>query len=130
MLKEEMRISELVFFTVCHDLESSRSSPETKNEFKSFIQATKEWGMETKKRGKPIPVCYEQIATVGNWSLVLLRPLGGYVKHSSGFYLSKGRTVKRFYSPSIVCCWVRVVPWRIDTRAFMMWSVLGLNTSL
>lgn len=33
--------------------------------------------MET-KRGKPIPVCYEQIATVGNWSLVLLRPLGGY----------------------------------------------------
>ena len=34
MLKEEMRISELVFFTVCHDLESSRNSPETKNKFK------------------------------------------------------------------------------------------------
>lgn len=52
MLKEEMRISELVFFTVCHDLESSRSSPETKNEFKSFIQATKEWGYGDKKERK------------------------------------------------------------------------------
>ena len=34
MLKEEMRISELVFLTVCHDFESCRNRPETKNEFK------------------------------------------------------------------------------------------------
>ena len=34
VLKEEMRITELAFFSMCHGLESSRNRPETKNEFK------------------------------------------------------------------------------------------------
>lgn len=130
MLKEEMRITELVFFTVCHGLESSRNRPETKNEFNQFIQATEDQGMRDKKE-KKANICVMSRLPLWEIGSLSFSDLWGYcVKHSSGFYLSKGRRVKRLYSPTIVCCWVRVVPWRIDTRAFLTWSVLGLNTSL
>lgn len=76
MLKEEMRITELAFFSMCHGLESSRNRPETKNESKQFIQATEDWGMRDKKREESQYLCYEQVGTVGNWSPVFLRPLG------------------------------------------------------
>lgn len=53
---------------MCHDLESSRSSPETKNEFKSFIQATKEWGYGDKKEESQYLSVMSRLPRKGEWS--------------------------------------------------------------
>ena len=74
--------------------------------------------METKKRRKPIPVCYEQVATVGNWSSVLLRPLGVVSSIAQGFISPKAEQLRDFIHPVLSVVGLELFPGELTQEHF------------